>query len=229
MAPALHFRAPKRGDVVEVLGLRSRPELNGSVGEVVSAASDSDGRVTVRLGNVGGRGEVKIQLSRLRSAPTPLVAASSSAARSPTPAMPQRSHVPLLLPAATPSRASSTYDLAPSSIASSARALQHSAPRATSSLSAKADRSTSMPAPGVDLLQARYKADRAAWKRGYVPFLSAECGARYHKAVLATDVTAFDKEFLQCTSGVPIHKHFPSEGAVLRNPRSGNLEPPWAP
>merc|ERR1712107_491093 len=49
------YRAPRRGEVVEVSGLLSRPELNGSVGEVLSSASDEGGRVVVRIVEQGGR------------------------------------------------------------------------------------------------------------------------------------------------------------------------------
>jgi hypothetical protein len=74
---ATPYRLPDKGQMVEVYGVKSRPDLNGALGEVVNAEVDAAGAVTVRVfkgdgqhGIRGGR-DMKIQVGRLRSTSTP--------------------------------------------------------------------------------------------------------------------------------------------------------------
>lgn len=81
---------------------------------------------------------------------------------------------------------------------------------------------------GAESRQQDYAMKRAAWKLSYVPALQAERGTQIHKPLLQTDVTAFEKEFVRITGGVPGYKAFPKEEAVLRHPRTGMPCPEWA-
>merc|ERR1711874_12958 len=45
------YRLPAPGELVELEGLRSRPELNGVRGKILCADTDAAGRVVVRLGS----------------------------------------------------------------------------------------------------------------------------------------------------------------------------------
>jgi len=70
MAPA-RFRMPAFGEPVRISGVRGKPELNGSCGEVVSNGPDAEGFIKVRL--FGGAGDsaplseqvVKVRCERL--------------------------------------------------------------------------------------------------------------------------------------------------------------------
>mmetsp|Transcript_35108 Transcript_35108/g.80883 ORF Transcript_35108/g.80883 Transcript_35108/m.80883 type:complete len:168 (-) Transcript_35108:96-599(-) len=61
------YRVPVPGDVVTISGIRRRPELNGSRGEIVSDTPDEFGRVTVSVFEdpAGARRRMKIQPHRL--------------------------------------------------------------------------------------------------------------------------------------------------------------------
>eukprot|EP00929_Paragymnodinium_shiwhaense_P062743 TRINITY_DN31329_c0_g1_i1.p2 TRINITY_DN31329_c0_g1~~TRINITY_DN31329_c0_g1_i1.p2 ORF type:complete len:196 (+),score=21.80 TRINITY_DN31329_c0_g1_i1:101-688(+) len=64
------FRAPRRGEVVEVVGLRSRPELNGARGEIIGSSTDDTGRVVVRfLDEDGQRRQMRVRPSCLKRIP----------------------------------------------------------------------------------------------------------------------------------------------------------------
>eukprot|EP00439_Symbiodinium_sp_Y106_P054118 s4481_g7.t1 len=61
------YRVPVPGDVVTISGIRRRPELNGSRGEIMNDMPDEFGRVTVSVfGDAAGeRRRMKIQPHRL--------------------------------------------------------------------------------------------------------------------------------------------------------------------
>ncbi|CAK9041962.1 unnamed protein product [Durusdinium trenchii] len=60
------YRAPACGDLVTVSGIRRRPELNGSQGEVVNTSPDEFGRITVKIVDTcGDSRKMKIQPFRL--------------------------------------------------------------------------------------------------------------------------------------------------------------------
>mmetsp|Transcript_137478 Transcript_137478/g.342954 ORF Transcript_137478/g.342954 Transcript_137478/m.342954 type:complete len:200 (-) Transcript_137478:120-719(-) len=70
------YRLPAAGDAVEISGLSSRPELNGTVGQILSGSVDGSGRIIVRLNSGGDASspsassrDLRIQLKRLRRVP----------------------------------------------------------------------------------------------------------------------------------------------------------------
>lgn len=255
MPAASSFRTPVRGELVEVIGSRSRSELNGSVAEVVAAATDSEGRITVRLksgtsagGGAGQEVVKKVHMHRLRPA-----ASSASppglgrCCTSPT-ALPVPPGSPLIRQCRTPttggsevaSRAMTStaalrtpttpqrWSCAESEANERSAATSRVAPLSEASLSMT--RSPSQPAArGVDELQGEYRARRAAWKQGYLSALTPECGDRIHNAILCTDATDFSKYFIKSTGGIPMHKAFPKQKVKLTNPRTGATVPAWAP
>mmetsp|Transcript_37218 Transcript_37218/g.79076 ORF Transcript_37218/g.79076 Transcript_37218/m.79076 type:complete len:248 (-) Transcript_37218:117-860(-) len=62
------FRVPAPGEAVQMSGMRRRPHLNGSRGEVISAGADDQGFVTVRLleDPTGPSRMMKVRAHRLR-------------------------------------------------------------------------------------------------------------------------------------------------------------------
>mmetsp|Transcript_82312 Transcript_82312/g.143026 ORF Transcript_82312/g.143026 Transcript_82312/m.143026 type:complete len:174 (+) Transcript_82312:87-608(+) len=81
----LQYRVPMQGELIKVVGLRNRPELNGRRGEILNGSADKDGRVTVRLfncvqaGRNGDARDMRICPSRL----VPLVGALGASTSSP--------------------------------------------------------------------------------------------------------------------------------------------------
>merc|ERR1719401_3396382 len=63
--PPMPYRVPAPGDEVRLSGLRSRPQLDGALGEVVGA-TDEEGFVTVRLDTEGAPRTMKVRPQRLR-------------------------------------------------------------------------------------------------------------------------------------------------------------------
>lgn len=61
------FKIPMLGDQVKVTGMSRRPQLNGSVGEIVSSGADDEGFFVVRLldGNPNGPRKMKVRPNRL--------------------------------------------------------------------------------------------------------------------------------------------------------------------
>jgi hypothetical protein len=63
-AAPVYFRVPRKGDSVEFSGLRSRPNLNGIRGEVLTSSPDASGLVDVRV--AGGMRKMRVHPGRLR-------------------------------------------------------------------------------------------------------------------------------------------------------------------
>eukprot|EP00930_Biecheleria_cincta_P102648 TRINITY_DN94442_c0_g1_i1.p1 TRINITY_DN94442_c0_g1~~TRINITY_DN94442_c0_g1_i1.p1 ORF type:complete len:184 (+),score=22.06 TRINITY_DN94442_c0_g1_i1:74-625(+) len=131
-----YYRTPVPGDSVVVSGMRRRPELNGSRGEIVSSTPDEFGRVTVRVydSTIGEARKMLIQPFRLMP--------NSSSSMSPLDLQDDRSSVRSL------SRQGSVVSVASRALGS---AISFSAKSALSNTGSGAGRSlrigTPMPAP----------------------------------------------------------------------------------
>eukprot|EP00445_Apocalathium_hangoei_P068073 CAMPEP_0204139198 /NCGR_PEP_ID=MMETSP0361-20130328/18353_1 /ASSEMBLY_ACC=CAM_ASM_000343 /TAXON_ID=268821 /ORGANISM="Scrippsiella Hangoei, Strain SHTV-5" /LENGTH=258 /DNA_ID=CAMNT_0051092995 /DNA_START=45 /DNA_END=821 /DNA_ORIENTATION=- len=244
---------PARGEAVEVFGMRTRPELNGAVCQVVDTALDSGGCVVVRVqdsaGSTGSRRHMRIHVCRLR----PVSSAEGLAfpAFMTPPDSEASSQPPWQASRSAPSRARSLTVLSSSpplgATPAAASALSWTAPYGSSSVGGRSaptvTGSVSSSAIASELLRtsamglsgglARKKelftAQRAAWKRGIVPRLLLESGARYHRPLHSTDATQFENDFCMATGGVPLYKAYPKEEVVLRNPKNGLVVASWAP
>ena len=95
-------RKPAHGELVEILGIRRRPELNGLTGKVIHEEPDKEGCVVVRLKDGDGTDvrQMKIHICRLRP-----VGGFSREASALSAAAPQRSSLSASMPQA-PSQAS---------------------------------------------------------------------------------------------------------------------------
>merc|ERR1719416_369040 len=67
----------------------------------------------------------------------------------------------------------------------------------------------------------------AAWRDTFSSQRQQERGSIVHRPQLETDVTDFSKAFVKVSGGVPIHKFFPTEEVVLRDPKTRVICPPW--
>jgi len=223
---------PASGDVVEVVGVQRRPELNGIVGHVLDGEVDSQGCMVIR---VSGRGEavarqhIKVHVSRLRpsesasdlSVPSfmtpPPDAHGAGAAASRTPLGRSRSASQLSDLRRADAGGSALSRSVPGSLGSSALASEVLRMKASSIEG------------GVHAKKQLFEAQRAAWKRSYVPELVLEMGVRHHRPMHSTDATQFESDFCAATGGVPLHKAYPKEEVVLRDARTGAPAAPWAP
>merc|ERR1712043_123866 len=69
-------------------------------------------------------------------------------------------------------------------------------------------------------------AARFAWLQKQIPAFQEELGTVLSQPRLATDVTDFSKEFIKVT-GMPMHKAFPVEEAVLLDTRTQQRVAKW--
>lgn len=248
---------PERGEAVEVFGMRSRPELNGLVCQVMDPELDSLGCVTVRVrGESGGgvrRKHMRIHSCRLRpveeasALSIPSFMTPPSAAAAPPARGSQVSGAGALPRIVPPSRARSAASLLPATEPPVATAPGSAAHRSTppfgSSVSGAMSRTSSamassilrmrvssLPAgSGLEEKKQLFIDQQTAWQRGSVPLLAKEKGVRYHRPLPSTDATQFESDFCKCTGGVPLYKAYPKEEAVLKDARTGVLAAPWAP
>jgi len=240
-----------------VVDVHRRPELNGIHGQVVDEAVDAFGRVVIRVRSqeVEGPRHLKVHVCRLRPIPSPSTPSAPSVASAEgrpcsvgrhraeeqtgacalewsqrSASSPQLAAKAVLSGACARSSLSAQVESTCKGISGIASQVSNRSPSLSSSAYASEILKVSADAvPNLSGKRQLFKAQRSAFKRGYLPMLLPEQGDRPYHGLHSTDATQFEADFCAVTGGVPLHKAYPKEEAVLRNPRTNMLEPCWSP
>mmetsp|Transcript_59682 Transcript_59682/g.134494 ORF Transcript_59682/g.134494 Transcript_59682/m.134494 type:complete len:222 (-) Transcript_59682:87-752(-) len=214
---------PVCGDVVEILGLQRRSELNGSVAKVIGMNPDHADRVMVSVGDT----MKMIHASRLQRLRASTPQASPEQAQHVLGGSPLRprscassssSHIPRL--GTGMSRAA-----LPKAGTESLRRISRTPSLAGRSASTPSLGSEGLDPGSLEYKKRKYAKARAAWMQTYTPALQREMGYQLNYPRVATDATTFAKEFQEAT-GMPMHIAFPTEEVTLHD-RTGQLVPKW--